>query len=198
MPDLWRVWRVGDTCGGSVPPCKSHVRHIRSDRRRDSGVPVASRRRGRPMMVTSEGSSTLGHHAAPDALELGGAHGAAERPCPKAVGHAVHLERIGLRCARMNGRRHVGLADRATGRAAQVDLPIFSRRHAASIAVGEADIQSQMAPRHTMQAIVRTRPGVPGRPGGPLYCRHGAQVFGCAGLWVPRSLSAQVFECPGL
>jgi len=120
------------------------------------------------MMVTAEGSSALGHHTAPDALELGGAHGAAERPCPKTVGHAVHLERIGLRCARMNGLRHVGFADRATGRAAQVDLPIVSRRHAANITAGEADIQSHVAPRARIQAVIRTRPGGPGRPERPL------------------------------
>jgi hypothetical protein len=154
------------------------------------------------MMVTAEGSSPLGHHAAPDALELGGAHGAAERPCPKAVGHAVHLERIGPRCDRMNVLRHVGFTDRATGRAAQVDLPIVSPRHAANIAAGDADIQSQVAPRGTMQPIVRTRPRGPGRPERPspadiTTSSHSFAPFVSIAITEPRFLGARAkTACP--
>ena len=76
----------------------------------------------------------MGHHAASDALELGGAHAAPERPRPEAVGHAVHGERAHLRRKRLRVLRHIGLADDPTGRAVQVDLPTVSRHHGDSMA----------------------------------------------------------------
>jgi hypothetical protein len=69
-----------------------------------------------------------------------------------------------------------------------VDLPFVSHRHAASIAVGEADIQSQMA-------IVRTRPGGPGGPGRPPLADitappHRFAPFASIVVTEPRSFGA--------
>jgi len=70
------------------------------------------------MMVAAQGGSTLRHHAASDALELGVAHAAAERPGPEAVGDAVYRKCARLRRVRVIVLRYVGFADRSAGRAA--------------------------------------------------------------------------------